>query len=120
MTKASWIAPLVIQARDCEGLRRGLTVEFMPLGRLRHRLHAQAFDGIDPSTLNLVELPCDEAGGLIFVKRTVGPAFAAGTFLQGLDAHLHWMGLPTMTVFRKVDRVYPANWKLSVRRLLGG
>ena len=89
-------------------------------GRLRHRLHAQSFDGIDPATLNLVELPCDEAGGLIFVKRTPGAAFSAEAFLQGLDTHLHWMGLPGMTVFRKVDRVYPANWKLTVDAFLEG
>ena len=89
-------------------------------GRLRHRLHAQTFDGIDPATLNLVELPCDEVAGLIFVKRTPGPAFSAAAFLQGLDAHLQWMGLPEMRVFRKVDRVYAANWKLTVDAFLEG
>lgn len=87
-------------------------------GRLRHRLHAEAFDGIDLATLNLVELPCSEAGGLIFVKRTPGPAFSATDFLQGLDQHLQWLGLADMKVFRKVDRVYPANWKLTVDAFL--
>ncbi|HUG26576.1 aromatic ring-hydroxylating oxygenase subunit alpha [Piscinibacter sp.] len=89
-------------------------------GRLRHRLHAETFDGIDPATLNLVELPCAEAGGLIFVKRTPGPAFSAEAFLQGLDAHLQWLGLADMKVFRKVDRVYAANWKLTVDAFLEG
>lgn len=89
-------------------------------GRLRHRLHAETFDGVDPATLNLVELPCDEAGGLIFVKRSPGPAFSAAAFLQGLDSHLQWMGLAEMKVFRKVDHVYPANWKLTVDAFLEG
>ncbi|WP_213955604.1 aromatic ring-hydroxylating dioxygenase subunit alpha [Variovorax sp. dw_954] len=89
-------------------------------GRLRHRLHAETFDGIDPATLNLVELPCDEAGGLIFVKRTPGPPFSAATFLQGLDAHLQWLGLADMKVFRKVDHVYRANWKLTADAFLEG
>jgi len=89
-------------------------------GRLRHRLHAQTFEGIDPATLNLVELPCDEAGGLVFVRRTPGATFSAEGFLQGLDTHLHWMGLPRMVVFRKVDRVYEANWKLTVDAFLEG
>ena len=89
-------------------------------GRLRHRLHADTFDGIDPATLNLVELPCAEAGGLIFVKRTPGPAFSAEVFLQGLDTHLQWMGLADMKMFRKVDRVYAANWKLTVDAFLEG
>jgi glycine betaine catabolism A len=89
-------------------------------GRLRHRLHAEAFDGLDPGTLNLVELPCDEAAGLVFVKCTPGPAFSAADFLQGLDAHLQWLELPKMTVFRKVDHVYPANWKLTVDAFLEG
>jgi phenylpropionate dioxygenase-like ring-hydroxylating dioxygenase large terminal subunit len=89
-------------------------------GRLRHRLHADTFDGIDPATLNLVELPCDEAGGLVFVMRTPGRAFSATGFLQGLDAHLQWLGLPQMRVFRKVDRTYAANWKLTVDAFLEG
>jgi phenylpropionate dioxygenase-like ring-hydroxylating dioxygenase large terminal subunit len=89
-------------------------------GRLRHRLHVETFDGIDPATLNLVELPCDEAGGLIFVKRTPGAPFSAAAFLLGLEERLHWMGLSPMTVFRKVDRVYPANWKLTVDAFLEG
>jgi Rieske 2Fe-2S family protein len=89
-------------------------------GRLRHRLHADAFDGIDAGTLNLVELPCDEVAGLVFVKRTPGPSFAAAAFLQGLDAHLAWLGLAGMKVFRKVDRVYAANWKLTVDAFLEG
>lgn len=89
-------------------------------GRLRHRLHAEAFDGIDASTLNLVELPCDEVAGLVFVKRTPGPSFSAAVFLQGLDAHLAWLGLAGMKVFRKVDRVYAANWKLTADAFLEG
>jgi glycine betaine catabolism A len=89
-------------------------------GRLRHRLHADTFDGIDPATLNLVELPCDEAGGLVFVQRTPGAAFSAARYLQGLDAHLSWLGLPEMVVFRKVDRVYAANWKLTMDAFLEG
>ncbi len=87
-------------------------------GRLRHRLHAETFDGIDPATLNLVELPYDEASGLIFVKRSPGAAFSAAAFLQGLDTHLQWLGLADMKVFRKVDRVYEANWKLTVDAFL--
>jgi phenylpropionate dioxygenase-like ring-hydroxylating dioxygenase large terminal subunit len=89
-------------------------------GRLRHRLHAEAFEGVDPATLNLVELPCSEADGLIFVKRTPGPAFSATEFLGGLGEHLQWLGLPKMKVFRKVDRVYAANWKLTVDAFLEG
>ena len=89
-------------------------------GRLRHRLHAESFDGIDPATLNLVELPCDEAGGLIFVKRTPGASFSAAAFLHGLEDHLQWLGLADMVVFRKVDHAYPANWKLTVDAFLEG
>ncbi|MEJ8854074.1 aromatic ring-hydroxylating dioxygenase subunit alpha [Variovorax robiniae] len=89
-------------------------------GHLRHRLHAETFDGIDTATLNLVELPCDEAGGLIFVKRTPGPGFSAAAFLQGLDQHMDWMGLADMKVYRKVDHVYRANWKLTADAFLEG
>lgn len=113
--------PQPAQAKTCRSLvcpYHGWAYELD--GRLRHRLHAESFDGLDPATLNLVELPCDEAGGLIFVKRTPGPAFSAAAFLQGLDAHMDWMGLAGMKVFRKVDHVYPANWKLTVDAFLEG
>jgi phenylpropionate dioxygenase-like ring-hydroxylating dioxygenase large terminal subunit len=109
------------KARPCRALvcpYHGWTYELD--GRLRHRLHAESFDGIDPATLNLVELPCDETGGLIFVKRTPGPAFSAAAFLHGLDEHLQWIGLADMKVFRKVDHVYAANWKLTVDAFLEG
>lgn len=89
-------------------------------GRLRHRLHADSFDGVEAAALNLVELPCDETSGLLFVKRKPGPAFSARDFLQGLDAHLQWLGLAEMKVFRKVDRVYPADWKLTADAFLEG
>ncbi|MGJ7495377.1 aromatic ring-hydroxylating oxygenase subunit alpha [Variovorax sp. RT4R15] len=121
MALVSADGPEPAKARPCKALvcpYHAWTYELD--GRLRHRLHAQTFDGIDPATLNLVELPCDEAGGLIFVKRTPGATFSAEAFLQGLDKHLHWMDLPRMTVFRKVDRVYPANWKLTVDAFLEG
>lgn len=89
-------------------------------GRLRHRLHADAFEGLEAASLDLVELPCDEVAGLIFVMRTPGPRFSAAAFLQGLDAHLRWLGLAEMTVFRKVDRIYAANWKLTADAFLEG
>ena len=37
-----------------------------------------------------------------------------------LDAHLRWLGLAEMTVFRKVDRIYAANWKLTADAFLEG
>jgi Rieske 2Fe-2S family protein len=89
-------------------------------GRLRHRLHAETFDGIDPAGLDLVELPCDEAAGLVFVQRTPGPPFSAAAFLHGLGDHLTWLGLDRLTLFRKVDRVYAANWKLTADAFLEG
>jgi phenylpropionate dioxygenase-like ring-hydroxylating dioxygenase large terminal subunit len=108
-------------AKPCKALvcpYHGWTYELE--GRLRHRLHAESFDGVDEAGLNLVELPCAEAGGLIFVKKTPGPAFSASAFLQGLEAHLQWLGLCRMTLFRKVDKVYPANWKLTADAFLEG
>jgi phenylpropionate dioxygenase-like ring-hydroxylating dioxygenase large terminal subunit len=107
------------QAKSCKALvcpYHAWTYELD--GRLRHRLHAETFNGVDTSTLNLVALPCDEVAGLIFVKRTPGPEISAAAFLQGLDAHLAWLGLSEMAVFRKVDCVYPANWKLTVDAFL--
>jgi phenylpropionate dioxygenase-like ring-hydroxylating dioxygenase large terminal subunit len=109
------------QAMPCKSLvcpYHGWTYELD--GRLRHRLHAETFDGIDPATLNLVELPCDEAAGLVFIRRTPGPAFSARRTLQGLGDHLDALGLADMKVFRKVDQVHAANWKLTADAFLEG
>jgi phenylpropionate dioxygenase-like ring-hydroxylating dioxygenase large terminal subunit len=87
-------------------------------GQLRARLHADAFEGLDPATLNLVELPCDEAAGLIFVKRRPGATFCATEYLAGLAPELDWMGLADLKLFRKVDYVRQANWKLTADAFL--
>ena len=113
--------PQPAQAKACRSLvcpYHGWAYELD--GRLRHRLHADTFEGIDPAGLNLVELPCDEAGGLVFVRRTPGPAFSATAFLQGLAGHLQWLELDRLTLFRKVDRAYAANWKLTADAFLEG
>jgi phenylpropionate dioxygenase-like ring-hydroxylating dioxygenase large terminal subunit len=109
------------QATPCKSLvcpYHGWTYELD--GRLRHRLHAETFDGIDPATLNLVELPCDETAGLIFVRRQPGAAFSARGHLQGLADHLDALGLAGMKVFRKVDELHAANWKLTADAFLEG
>ena len=106
-------------ARSCKALvcpYHGWTYELD--GHLRHRLHADTFDGFDPAELNLVELPCDEAAGLIFVRRAPGAAFSATAFMQGLETHLEWLGLADFKLFRKIDQVYPANWKLTADAFL--
>lgn len=87
-------------------------------GKLKARLHPETFDGIDPETLNLVELPCSEAAGLVFVKRQPGRSFSALEYLAGLAPELEWMGLPGMKLFRKVDYVRNANWKLTADAFL--
>jgi phenylpropionate dioxygenase-like ring-hydroxylating dioxygenase large terminal subunit len=115
------VPPQTAPARSCKALvcpYHGWTYELD--GRLRHRLHAETFDGFDPATLNLVELPCDESAGLVFVQRTPGPAFRAADFMQGLAAHLDWLGLAGFQLFRKVDHVHAANWKLTADAFLEG
>ena len=87
-------------------------------GQLKHRLHADTFDGFDVTEMNLVALPCDEAAGLVFVRRKPGPAFSAAQFLQGLAPELQWLGLPDLQVFRKVDYLRHANWKLTADAFL--
>ena len=81
-------------------------------GALKYRLHAEVFDGFEDRNLNLVELPCDEAAGLVFVKKQPGESFSAAEYLQGLDVDLNWLGMPDLQLFRKADYTRDANWKL--------
>jgi phenylpropionate dioxygenase-like ring-hydroxylating dioxygenase large terminal subunit len=89
-------------------------------GTLRHRPHAESFvdcDGPAPD-LDLVELPCHEAAGLVFVTLARDGVPSASDWLGDLADDLRFLQLDRLVVDRQVDAVYPANWKLTADAFL--
>ncbi len=82
------------------------------LATLRHR---EGFPTLDVENTSLVELPCREAGGLLWVcpdSNVEHPEPDDAT--RALLAELEWLGSPSSTVFASEKKVWQANWKLIV------
>ena len=82
------------------------------LATLRHR---DGFPTLDVENTSLVELPCREASGLLWVcpdSNVEHPEPDDAT--RRLLAELEWLGSPSSTVFASEKKVWQANWKLIV------
>lgn len=88
-------------------------------GRLKHFLHAEAFPGLKPEEHGLVELPCAVRYGLVWVCTTPGSPPDIARHLDGIDQELNWF-LGNSVLFRRVDVVRAANWKLIIDAFLDG
>ena len=112
---------------------RGATVELRESGRCRRFVcpyhgwtyqtdgslaavrQAEGFPTLDIDGTSLVELPCVEAGGLLWVcpDRSVGAKDldeASRTIVEDLE----WLGCDESLVFASEERLWHANWKLIV------
>ena len=87
-------------------------------GRLRHMLHAEAFDACPDGGRDLVALPCEERHGLVWVVPEANARLDLDAFLGGLGAELPFYALEDLQVFRTIEAEYPANWKLIVDAFL--
>jgi phenylpropionate dioxygenase-like ring-hydroxylating dioxygenase large terminal subunit len=87
-------------------------------GKLRHMLHAEAFDACPEGARDLVSLPCEERHGLVWVVPSVDGAIDLDAFLKGLGGELPFFEIEQLTIFRKIEADYPANWKLIVDAFL--
>lgn len=77
--------------------------------------HREGFPSLDVGSTSLVELPCFEAAGLVWVcpdpRAEPGPPDDA---TREVIAELQWLGCPDSTVFASESKLWNANWKLIV------
>ena len=112
---------------------RGATVELREHGQCRRFVcpyHAWAYDTdgklavvrqpegfptLDASSTGLVQIPCTQAAGLIWVCPDPKQAADGQDFLPAeLTAEIESLGLHESVVFAKTTRVWNANWKLII------
>lgn len=83
-------------------------------GALKSVRFQDGFPTLERATSGLVELACQEAGGLLWVSAAPGtpPAVAAGS-KEALD-ELESLGMAECEVFATTRKVWKGNWKLIV------
>lgn len=88
-------------------------------GHLVGIAEAGTFGAVDKATLNLTELPCDEAAGMIFVILTPGLAINAVAWLDGMYEDFAALKLENW-YFHKQRTMVGANWKVAYDGYLEG
>jgi phenylpropionate dioxygenase-like ring-hydroxylating dioxygenase large terminal subunit len=92
-----------------------------PDGALRTVTYEQSFGEVDRSRHGLVELPCEERHGFIWVIDRAGSEIDVADWLgPEMDAILASYELDPLVTFRKESFVEPANWKIMQDAFLDG
>lgn len=84
-------------------------------GQLLRVPREECFPGLDKSGYGLKELPCQEAGGLIWFSFAEGADFSDA---KTLGADFDAFGLRDLCLFRRRTHDVPANWKLVMDAFL--
>jgi phenylpropionate dioxygenase-like ring-hydroxylating dioxygenase large terminal subunit len=78
-----------------------------------------AFEGLDPKERGLVELPCEERHGLVWIVPTPGASLDVAAYLgPQIDSELGDFGMGTQIVFAEDTLSRDFNWKLSLDSFL--
>jgi nitrite reductase/ring-hydroxylating ferredoxin subunit len=90
-------------------------------GRLIGMPLRNRYDDLDLSKLSLVELPCEERHGFVWVVLRPGAKIAVAEHLGPLDSDLAELGCARMTYYNSLDQApLAANWKSVTEGLLEG
>jgi phenylpropionate dioxygenase-like ring-hydroxylating dioxygenase large terminal subunit len=87
-------------------------------GALRSVPHADAFPGIDPRDHGLVRVPLAERHGLLWAVPSAGATVDLDAYLGRVGADLDAFGLADHVLYRRIDTVRRANWKLVIDAFL--
>ncbi|MFA7585414.1 MAG: SRPBCC family protein [Novosphingobium sp.] len=88
-------------------------------GKLVGISEASTFGDVERDTLNMTELPCDEAAGMIFVILTPGLSIDARTWLDGMYEDFAALKLETW-YYHKSKPMQGASWKVAYDGYLEG
>ena len=89
-------------------------------GALMGAPRAELFENFDKSRQGLVQLPCLEAGGLIWTSLDRSASIDAQSVGAELITDLDAIGLGNMRIYRAMDFELNANWKLITDAFLEG
>lgn len=109
-------------ARLCEGGGKVRNRIFCPYhswgygldGSLESIMQEDRFGEVDRASNSLVELPCDERYGLVFVVLDPDGEMDLDTFLGGFAEHLDIVDLPNFEVQQTRYLDHDINWKLAL------
>lgn len=87
-------------------------------GNLKHVPHEDTFPGLDRQAHGLVELPCAERHGLIWVLPTPGADMNLEEYLGPISQDFGWLGLDDAVLYKRTDTPHAANWKLIIDAFL--
>jgi phenylpropionate dioxygenase-like ring-hydroxylating dioxygenase large terminal subunit len=87
-------------------------------GALRHVPHPEAFPDLVADDHGLVALPLERRHGLLWVHPTPGVAPPLADFLGTVDDDLASFDLASHVLYRRIDTVRRANWKLVIDAFL--
>jgi phenylpropionate dioxygenase-like ring-hydroxylating dioxygenase large terminal subunit len=87
-------------------------------GTLRHVPHADAFPDVDTGGHGLVAVPVAERHGLVWVLPTPGAGLDVDAYLGAIGADLDAFRLADHVLYRRIDLVRRANWKLVIDAFL--
>lgn len=87
-------------------------------GSLRQASHLEAFDACPGGERNLVQIPCEERHGLIWVVPSAEGNIDLDKYLGNLNEELPFYGIDKLKHFHTVETEYPANWKFVMEAFL--
>jgi glycine betaine catabolism A len=87
-------------------------------GALVHVPHAEAFPDLRPEAHGLVAVPLESRHGLLWVRPTPGEPLALDAFLGPIGEELDAFALADHVLYRRIDTVRRANWKLVIDAFL--
>ena len=87
-------------------------------GTLAHVPHPEAFPELRSDTRGLVAVPIESRHGLLWVLPTPGAPLALDAFLGPIGDDIESFGLATHVLYRRIDTIRRANWKLVIDAFL--
>jgi phenylpropionate dioxygenase-like ring-hydroxylating dioxygenase large terminal subunit len=87
-------------------------------GALRHVPHAEAFPDLPIEARGLVALPTAVRHGLVWVHPTPGTPLDLAAYLGTIDGDLAAFELADHVLYKRIDTVRRANWKLVIDAFL--